>query len=951
MARQGIFTGFTPNDGLGDSLASGAVKINANFQEIYNTFGDGNNLAANAGAGGTWSKASTYGISTSKYVGIGTELPSSQLHVEGNVLLAGITTGTFVGDGSGLTGVTATGSGIVLKDDGVQRGTAQTLNFGPRLDVGTIFQGSVDITVADYVSYATLAGLSSYTPLAGVATYSDYSPLAGVATYASSAGVATYATVAGIVTYSSASGVATNAGVAEYAKVAGVSTYTPTAGIATLAGYAHTAGIATVAQNLTGNPSITIENVNSISGIVTFPGQGSKMRFDFDSTGDLPNASSWRGMYAYANNTKSAYVSFGTTNGGYNGWRRILAEDVHGNYETTGILTAAAFAGDASALYNLPSTDSIWRSNPTGIVTSANVGIGTTNAEEKLSVLGNFLLKGRIVGTATTNVLPFLYSTYADLPSASVYHGAFAHVHETGKAYYAHSGNWIELVNKETSGYVGTGTENYNVADISSSGVVTATAFIGDGSGLTGITASGTGIEIKDEGVLVGTAGTINFVGTAVTTTFGAGIATVTISSAGGGGSSLNDLSDVVVSSPSINQQLIFTGSVWQNKSGIGTVNADGVSLSFGTSNDLEIYHSGAESIIRDNATGDLKLLGDRVLIGNPSNNSFGAIFNPAGSLELNYNNSKKFATTGYGVSVTGGQTVTGVVTALAFVGDGSGLTGVVGSGSGIVIQEEGSSVGTAGTINFVGTGVTATFSGGIATVEITTTSGGGEVVGSAGTWAVNAAGIHTSKNVGIGTELSSSALWVEGDGRFSGVVTATRFESTSAGTPTIDSPNNLNINAVNVAISTDLTVGRSLYVAGVTTANSTGLDIIGVTTSTSFKTNSTVGDGSDVGFAIKYYVTANGTSAYLFAGPGLLNTTDNPTFYLQRGFTYIFENSTGGTHPFRIQFTGTTTGVGTYVSGSQTGTQVFTVPFDAPSSYEYQCTIHGAMLGTFNVA
>jgi hypothetical protein len=107
MARQGIFTGFTPNDGLGDSLASGAAKINANFQEIYDTFGDGSNLAANAGAGGTWSKASTYGISTSKYVGIGTELPSSQLHVEGNVLLVGITTGTFVGDGSGLTGVTA----------------------------------------------------------------------------------------------------------------------------------------------------------------------------------------------------------------------------------------------------------------------------------------------------------------------------------------------------------------------------------------------------------------------------------------------------------------------------------------------------------------------------------------------------------------------------------------------------------------------------------------------------------------------------------------------------------------------------------------------------------------------------------------------------------------------------------------------------------------------------
>ena len=68
----------------------------------------------------------------------------------------------------------------------------------------------------------------------------------------------------------------------------------------------------------------------------------------------------------------------------------------------------------------------------------------------------------------------------------------------------------------------------------------------------------------------------------------------------------------------------------------------------------------------------------------------------------------------------------TGIITATKFVGDGSGLTNLAGIGtaSGIVIQEEGTSVGTATTINFVGTGVTATISGGIASVEIT--SGGG---------------------------------------------------------------------------------------------------------------------------------------------------------------------------------------------------------------------------------
>ena len=144
--------------------------------------------------------------------------------------------------------------------------------------------------------------------------------------------------------------------------------------------------------------------------------------------------------------------------------------------------------------------------------------IGITNyseSKESLSVVG------RIVGAATSNAIPFLYSNYSDLPSAATYHGAFAHVHATQKAYYAHGGNWSELVNREQTGVVGTGTDQYNIGitsvttltatTVSASSTITASKFVGDGSGLTGVTASGTGIIIKDGGSLVGTAGTINF--------------------------------------------------------------------------------------------------------------------------------------------------------------------------------------------------------------------------------------------------------------------------------------------------------------------------------------------------------------------------------------------------------------------------------------------------------
>ena len=71
----------------------------------------------------------------------------------------------------------------------------------------------------------------------------------------------------------------------------------------------------------------------------------------------------------------------------------------------------------------------------------------------------------------------------------------------------------------------------------------------------------------------------------------------------------------------------------------------------------------------------------------------------------------------------TSGIVATGIVTSNSFLGDGSGLTGVVGSGSGVVVQDDTSVVGTAGTIDF-GTALdVSAISSGIVTV---TASGGG---------------------------------------------------------------------------------------------------------------------------------------------------------------------------------------------------------------------------------
>jgi len=104
-----------------------------------------------------------------------------------------------------------------------------------------------------------------------------------------------------------------------------------------------------------------------------------------------------------------------------------------------------------------------------------------------------------------------------------------------------------------------------------------------------------------------------------------------------------------------------------------------------------------------------------------------------------------------------------GTVYANQFIGDGSGLTGVVATGSGVVIQDDGSPVGTAATINF-GTNITASIAGGVATINAT--GGGGVSVG--GTWGITASGqtgITTVKAVGVKTDVLSSSFMVQSFG------------------------------------------------------------------------------------------------------------------------------------------------------------------------------------------
>ena len=99
------------------------------------------------------------------------------------------------------------------------------------------------------------------------------------------------------------------------------------------------------------------------------------------------------------------------------------------------------------------------------------------------------------------------------------------------------------------------------------------------------------------------------------------------------------------------------------------------------------------------------------------------------------------------------------------------------------------------------------------------------------------------------------------------------------------------------------------------------------------------------------YTVTSNGASSYRFAGPGVSATADNPNFTLYKGATYIFNNTTGSGHPFAIRVSNGGASFTEGVSGSTTGTQVFTVPHEpSDTSLVYQCTLHGGMVGNLTI-
>jgi hypothetical protein len=92
-----------------------------------------------------------------------------------------------------------------------------------------------------------------------------------------------------------------------------------------------------------------------------------------------------------------------------------------------------------------------------------------------------------------------------------------------------------------------------------------------------------------------------------------------------------------------------------------GTTFPDNVKAQFGASNDLQIYHDGSNSYIKDTGTGTLRIQGSSSILMQKLDGEIMMIAREDGAVELNHNGSQKIKTTSSGIDVTGTVTTDGM--------------------------------------------------------------------------------------------------------------------------------------------------------------------------------------------------------------------------------------------------------------------------------------------------
>jgi len=487
-------------------------------------------------------------------------------------------------------------------------------------------------------------------------------------------------------------------------------------GFTTLGNNLYVAGISTFANNINGTNAVLSGNVTAVdatfSGNVSIAGTLTKQDVtNIDSVGLITARTGIvvvGGGVSIASggvNVSSGVVTATSYEGSGIKLTGIVTSLVAGSNITlsgsTGRVTISSSGGGGGG------TGGKFIENATGIHTLGNVGIGTTTASDKLTVLGDTKLDGKLkvtnLGLAGSNG-QFLKSTgvgvtWSSFPTARTTGIATATAGQTSFSFTYNVGFTDVFVN-------GVKLQPHEFAATNGSSVVLSDAsFVGD---------------------------QVEF------------ISYNTTASGAGGSSGITDV--VQDTSPQLGGNLDLNSKDINGTGNItytGNFKATGIATAATFVGNLTGNVTGNTSGSSGSCTGNSATATEATNVTVTANNSTDETVYP---VFVDGATGTQGAETDTGLNY---NPSTGRLTAVSYAGDGSALTGI---SAGVTVQDEGSALSTAGTtLNFVGSGVVASGSG--ATKTITIAGGGGGGSGNAG---FSTAGGNFTVNAGVTTVINT---------------------------------------------------------------------------------------------------------------------------------------------------------------------------------------------------
>ena len=678
------------------------------------------------------------------------------------------------------------------------------------------------------------------------------------------------------------------------------------------------------------------------------------------TTADLDRLSGDRGAVFYDGDLKTLKI--------YNGGEQaasIIAKNDLTNVSNTDFLakaTAAGFSGGVQA--GVAGKIAYYPSSGSQVNDLAELA-WTANTS-------TLALTGTINVTGQKNRIRFHWDTLADL-NAEVspvdYHGMVAHVHDTGKLYYAHAGAWVAVASEAMVAALGVNYQFFVAADDSTQrliGTDEVIMFTGVG-GITTSSDSDGAITISGAAIT----GSVTFVGTTIDSVDSSAITFTP--------------SVVFDSDITVGTDIVFPDGTRQSTSAVGIPGPKGDQGDAGASGagSGDVLSSGGgyvdNRIVRyDGATGTIiqvssASISDAGLLTATSFSGAGTLITALNATELTSGTvpDARFpatlpATSGVNLTALNAtQLTSGTVPDARF-------PATLPAASGVNLTALNATQLTSGTVP-------------IGRIGATGTASASTYLRGDNSWATVSAGATSDSFATIAVAGQSSVVADSATDTLTLVAGSNITITTDAGTDTITINASGSGGSASDSFATIAVAGQSSVIAdsatdtltlvagtGISITTNAGTDTVTITSTVSAGVTAFTGlsDVNAAGLTVdeiylpaitRLDVTANGISAYRF---DQYSTTDNPTIYAISGTTIAFNFASLGSHPFLIRYAGAnySTGLvhvstgGTVLTGASaqaqtTGTLYWKIPAGISGDYGYLCQSHpGGMNGTITI-